>query len=336
MLFTLIAVSMVSFLSPEVTAQEVQEKKPATNTFTFSLTLGFQGLKVDAKLETEQPPVQPKPIDDATEDQLLETYYIGDLVVPIDEKKKLSLYETGEFDISDQDRAAVTSKDFNPIIDLITSTIDSESWEGPDAGSISPYAQNLSLVIAQTKPTHQKIQSLIRKLRELNDVMIKLDSHLVIVDESSSLSGESFDATSIKNYKSLIQVVADNASVSSAFPAAVLFNGEGNTFPSSDATESKLGPLCLQAVVTRDLKSVKLRCSNKEPVIATGPATALSNAVTPNENAKPEVTATVSQVVEIANEGYVSIDVTPMLENNSKNQKAILFVRPTISDQRKK
>ena len=81
---------------------------------------------------------------------------------------------------------------------------------------------------------------------------------------------------------------------------------------------------------------MKLSCSNKEPLTTTGPATALSNAVTPNENAKPEVTATISQVVEIANEGYVSIDVTPMLENNSKNQKAILFVRPTISDQGKK
>ena len=242
-LFTLIAVSMVTFLSTEVTAQEAQAKKPAPNTFTFSLTLDSEGLKVDAKLETIQPSVPPKPSHDVTDDQLLETYYIGDLVVPIDEKKKMSLYETGEFDISDQDRAAVTMKDFDPIIDLIKSTIDSESWEGPESGSISPYVQNLSLVIAQTKPTHQKIQSLFRKLRELNDVMIKLDSHLVIVDESSSLSGESFDATSVKNYKSLIQAVADNASVSSAFPAAVLFNGEGNTFPSSDATATQASVL---------------------------------------------------------------------------------------------
>ena len=336
MLLKLIAFSMVTFTRLEVTAQEAQNKESSTTTFNFSLTVDGKSLKVDAKLETTTSPALLKPSQEVTDDKLVETYYVADLIVPINEARKVSLYETGEFEISDQERAAITAKDFDPIINLIKSTIDSESWEGRQAGSISPYPVNLSLVIAQTQSSHRKIQSLLQKLRELNDVMIKLDSHLVIVNESSSLSGESFDATSIKNFKRMVQVVADNAVISSNFPAAVLFNGEPNTYRPSSETDSQLAPLYLQAVVTPDRKSVKLLCTNQEPPTAKGSVPTPAVAEKPKEETKQKVAATVSKVVQIANKGYVSIDVTPMLENNSENHKAILFVRPTISDKGKK
>lgn len=327
---TLIAFSMVAMPPLQLTAQATQEKESSTTIFNFTLT-------VDAKIEIANAPAKTTPKQESTNDQLLVTYYVGDLVSPISNQSKASLFEKGEFNLSDQERAAIKAKDFVPIIDLIKSTIDSDSWEDQEAGSISPYIQNLSLVVSQTQSAHQKIQSLLQKLRELNDVMIKLDSHLVLVDESSSLSGESFDPTSSKNYKSMIQAVADNALASSTFPAAVLFNGELNTYPRSNVTASKLGPLHLQAVVTPDRKSVKLLCTNKEPPTVAGPVNGVTVSVKPNKKDKQEEdTAKTSQVVKIANEGYVSIDVTPMLENSSENQKAILFVRSTISDRSKK
>ena len=188
-LFTLIAFSMVASLSLQAVAQETQPKDSSTTTFKFTLTL-------NAELETTNPSDQPTPSQESTDDLTAVTYYVGDLIVPINEKSKMSMFETGEFDITNQQRAAVKAKDFSPIIDLIKSTIDSESWEGSEPGSITPYLQNLSLVVAQTKPTQRKIQSLLTKLRELNDVMIKFDSQLVIVDKSSVLVGESFGATS--------------------------------------------------------------------------------------------------------------------------------------------
>ena len=256
----------------------------------------------------------------------------------MNEKKKESLFETGEFEISDHERASIKAKDIEPLISLIKNTIDSDSWDS-ESGSISPYPANLCFVVAQTKSGQKKIQSLLKKLRGLNDVMLKLESHLVIVDESSDLIDDSVVATTIEDYKSKIETATANALGSSAFPSAVLFNGEAVTHPRSTVADSKIGPFYLAAVVASDLNSVKLRCTDKvTPEISLGQANPLAPTVLANADveAKPEVTVRINEVVEIANGGFAIIDVTPMLEKNEQNRKAILFVRSTISDQRKK
>ena len=83
MFLTLIAFSIVAMSPLEVTAQESQENEDATTTYNFTLTL-------NAKVEMKNAPVLTKPSQADADGQTVVTYYVGDLVVPINEEKKMS------------------------------------------------------------------------------------------------------------------------------------------------------------------------------------------------------------------------------------------------------
>lgn len=61
------------------------------------------------------------------------------------------------------------TSDFDPLIDLIVSTIEHDSWmeNGTGEGEIQPFPTNGSLVIAQTKRVHKQISDLLEQLRRL-------------------------------------------------------------------------------------------------------------------------------------------------------------------------
>src|SRR4029078_6829366 len=66
--------------------------------------------------------------------------------------------------------------DFDSLIELITTTIDPDSWDdvgGP--GSIAEFATNLSLVISQTQEVHDKIDRLLAQLREIQDEQVTIE-----------------------------------------------------------------------------------------------------------------------------------------------------------------
>ena len=88
--------------------------------------------------------------------------------------------------MANQQLGGVTLNDFQPLLNLIRSTIDSETWGGGDGGgtsSISPYAQNLSIVVSAPQETQDKVQNLLRKLRELNDVQIVVEVRFVTLQD---------------------------------------------------------------------------------------------------------------------------------------------------------
>ena len=80
----------------------------------------------------------------------------------------------------------VTINDFEPLLDLIRTTIDQEGWRlgGGGEASILPYVQNLSLVVSAPQETQDKIQDLLRKLRELNDVQIVVEVRFVTLQDN--------------------------------------------------------------------------------------------------------------------------------------------------------
>ena len=97
-----------------------------------------------------------------------------------------------------QQLGGVTVGDFEPLLDLIRSTIDSETWsdggDGTGSSSISPYAQNLSIVVSAPQETQDKIQKLLAQLRELNDVQIVVEVRFVtLADEFFERVGIDFD-----------------------------------------------------------------------------------------------------------------------------------------------
>lgn len=80
------------------------------------------------------------------------TYQVAELVIPLDVQSNLS----GGF----------VEADFESLEELITTTIDPETWDaGGGQGSIKRFETNLSLVISQTRRTHEKIAELLKGLR---------------------------------------------------------------------------------------------------------------------------------------------------------------------------
>ncbi len=89
----------------------------------------------------------------------------------------------------------VTLRDFQPLIQLISNTIQNESWlENGGVGTIQAFPANLSLIVSQTQEIQDQIQDLLKKLRELNDVQIVIEVRfLTLNDEFFEKIGIDFD-----------------------------------------------------------------------------------------------------------------------------------------------
>ncbi|MEM6329058.1 MAG: hypothetical protein AAF790_02300, partial [Planctomycetota bacterium] len=76
--------------------------------------------------------------------------------------------------------------DFDSLIDLIVSTVDSTSWadNGGGEAEIRPYVNNLSLVISQTQANHEAIADLLEQLRRLQDLQITIEVRFIRLNDS--------------------------------------------------------------------------------------------------------------------------------------------------------
>ncbi len=75
--------------------------------------------------------------------------------------------------------------DFEPLIDLITTTIKPQTWDevgGP--GSISQFSNNLSLVISQTEEVHQAIADLLEQLRRNQDLQVTIEVRFITLNDN--------------------------------------------------------------------------------------------------------------------------------------------------------
>jgi general secretion pathway protein D len=74
--------------------------------------------------------------------------------------------------------------DFDPLIDLITTTIAPESWTdvgGP--GAIREFEANLSLVVSQTQDVHEQIADLLEQLRRLQDLQVTIEVRFITLSD---------------------------------------------------------------------------------------------------------------------------------------------------------
>jgi general secretion pathway protein D len=78
------------------------------------------------------------------------------------------------------------SADFDSLIELITSTVDNESWQenGTGEGEIMPFPTNLSLVISQTQRVHEQIADLLEQLRRLQDLQVTIEVRFIRLTDS--------------------------------------------------------------------------------------------------------------------------------------------------------
>jgi general secretion pathway protein D len=87
--------------------------------------------------------------------------------------------------------------DFDTLIDLITSTIDPESWPefgGTGSASIRGFPTNLTLVVSQTQENHERIAELLQQLRRLQDLQVTIEVRFITLqDDFFERIGVDFD-----------------------------------------------------------------------------------------------------------------------------------------------
>ncbi len=74
--------------------------------------------------------------------------------------------------------------DFDSLIDLITSTIATQTWSdvgGP--GTIEGFDTNLSLVVSQTQEVHEEIADLLQQLRRLQDLQVTIEVRFITLED---------------------------------------------------------------------------------------------------------------------------------------------------------
>ena len=77
-----------------------------------------------------------------------------------------------------------TQADFDTLIELITTTIEPDTWEevgGP--GAIDGFPGNLSLVVSQTQDVHEKIIDLLEQLRRLQDLQVTIEVRFITLND---------------------------------------------------------------------------------------------------------------------------------------------------------
>jgi general secretion pathway protein D len=76
--------------------------------------------------------------------------------------------------------------DFDSLIDLIVSTVQTDTWaeNGGGEAEIRPFPTNLSLVISQTQAVHEEIADLLEQLRRLQDLQVTIEVRFIRLNDS--------------------------------------------------------------------------------------------------------------------------------------------------------
>jgi general secretion pathway protein D len=76
--------------------------------------------------------------------------------------------------------------DFDSLIDLIVSTVATESWAETAGGTaeVRPFPTNLSLVISQTQAVHEEIADLLEQLRRLQDLQVTIEVRFIRLNDT--------------------------------------------------------------------------------------------------------------------------------------------------------
>jgi general secretion pathway protein D len=74
--------------------------------------------------------------------------------------------------------------DFGPLIELITQTVEPDSWdEMGGGGTIHEYENNLTLVIKQTEKVHAEIVEVLEQLRRLQDLQVTIEVRFITLND---------------------------------------------------------------------------------------------------------------------------------------------------------
>jgi len=78
-----------------------------------------------------------------------------------------------------------TQADFDPLIELITSTVKPMTWEPAGGqGNVKGFESTLSLVVSNTQEVHDEIGELLKQLRRLQDLQVTIEVRFITLSDS--------------------------------------------------------------------------------------------------------------------------------------------------------
>ncbi|MEO0529959.1 MAG: hypothetical protein AAF266_05195 [Planctomycetota bacterium] len=147
------------------------------------------------------------------------------------------------------------SADFDSLIELITSTVASDTWaeNGGGEAEIRPFPTNLSLVVSQTQSVHEEIADLLEQLRRLQDLQVTIEVRFIRLSDSFfERIGIDFDMNINDNILGTDQITQGSDPIGFSATTESVANGVANT--GGGATVGVEAPLVGDlATVTADL-----------------------------------------------------------------------------------
>lgn len=147
------------------------------------------------------------------------------------------------------------SADFDSLIELITSTVASDTWaeNGGGEAEIRPFPTNLSLVVSQTQSVHEEIADLLEQLRRLQDLQVTIEVRFIRLSDSFfERIGIDFDMNINDNILGTDQITQGSNPIGFSATNETVRNGLQST--SGGATVGVEAPLVGDlATVTADL-----------------------------------------------------------------------------------
>jgi len=133
--------------------------------------------------------------------------------------------------------------DFDSLVDLMTSTIEPESWReaGGTQGEVKHHTSTLSLVITQTQAVHEQIEDLLNQLRQLQDLQVTIEVRFIrLSDNFYEQIGIDFDARLNDNIDQPFQFFGNPIDPAVAAPVAQDTGFPGGPNPARNLTNRDL------------------------------------------------------------------------------------------------
>ena len=196
---------------------------------------------------------------------LTRVYSVADLVVPIPDTIVVSADEDAA-----PTKALVNEADFDPLVELITSTLSPETWDKVGGtGSIVPWEANLSLVVHQTVDVHERIAELLKQTRDLQDVLVQMHVELVQMPKDMAekiglgAASEKNSTTMAPRETRLLRAFVEEANMAGIhrMPTVTLLKGQQAVVAAPNVlvnSRKDAAKIRLQAVVSDDRRSVRV------------------------------------------------------------------------------
>ena len=344
---SLVLVSSFGLVRPELVAQNSNSKADS------ELNIGASQPLVTATSKAVKPDEEVKP--------KVMSYDVSDLILYSQHLPQKPL----QGGLQMQQLGGITLHDFLPIVDLIQSTIDSESW-GEDGKSISPYPQNLTLVICQTPAIHEQIRDLLAKLRGIDQFTIKLESFIVLSSKTSRLLPTELGKIGKPIDSKVVQTIRDAATSDAieliSIPETNPINGQSVVYQGLNKDLWSVEGLSATALMNKSRTSINIKLSGMTSWPFSASRNNLVNKMVDGhvvELQRGTIIESIQGGIESEDEGrqrgerhrnrveksigvatvedgkYLALDISSMLKNDRQDRRAILIVNAKIKDNQK-